>query len=622
LLQAAAVIYKERGNISGLADIANNLGQTHCQLRRFAEGIPNLEAALDYFDQLDLDYLTVEEATDYGRHITDQRLDDDASHRDLVLSRFESATKDPTMERLLQTIILGSTGTLPTTRYLLFWTYYETVFKREADKNTTFRSFFRDHRDAITDLHQLVGMLLQIDCETTGEIHARMPRAQLHDLARQYMLDDGHDEQSATEFVTKVFTVATQRLVLLATDKHDTVSFDVRSLQELMAGCALVDGNDDAIRANLTATALSPHWRNTWLFAAGRLFDGSRHRRDLVLDIVEHCDEHGHWPAWLYPAAPELAAYLLEDGLAAAKPNDQRRLIDTALRCLDGPVPQEPQAVALGLRIASSLRKLHSAHIRNAIAAAHATSGQRQAVARILMHYETYGSSPVPGSYTPKDLQRAADMWRFQIPRVANNDRINIAALLQPAFHELAPRASPRAGELVANALTECDGLILTRTDLGDLWPVGAAQSGPGPTSPPHWMIRTPPNYCRSAWARYRPITGPRNQCSPTPWGGRSAPADQLPVHRHRPRRRHRHRHRNIRLTAPFVVVGPPRDLRIQVASRLTQRPGPVGPLRRSRPQTAGAVWLLNPAFRAPLRRRAVRDASESVSILGARRGC
>ncbi len=51
LLQEAAVIYKERGNISGWADIANNLGQTQCQLRRFADGIPNLEAALDYFER-------------------------------------------------------------------------------------------------------------------------------------------------------------------------------------------------------------------------------------------------------------------------------------------------------------------------------------------------------------------------------------------------------------------------------------------------------------------------------------------------------------------------------------------------------------------------------------------
>ncbi len=52
----------------------------------------------EHFDQLDLDYLSVEEASEYGRHITCQRLVDDAPHRDLVLSRFDTATKDPAME--------------------------------------------------------------------------------------------------------------------------------------------------------------------------------------------------------------------------------------------------------------------------------------------------------------------------------------------------------------------------------------------------------------------------------------------------------------------------------------------------------------------------------------------
>jgi hypothetical protein len=35
----------------GWADIANNIGQTQCQLRWFAEGILNLAAALDYFER-------------------------------------------------------------------------------------------------------------------------------------------------------------------------------------------------------------------------------------------------------------------------------------------------------------------------------------------------------------------------------------------------------------------------------------------------------------------------------------------------------------------------------------------------------------------------------------------
>ncbi len=50
LLQEAADIYKARGNASGWADVTNNLGQTQCQIRRYAEGIPNIAAALQYLE--------------------------------------------------------------------------------------------------------------------------------------------------------------------------------------------------------------------------------------------------------------------------------------------------------------------------------------------------------------------------------------------------------------------------------------------------------------------------------------------------------------------------------------------------------------------------------------------
>ncbi|WP_198542280.1 AAA family ATPase [Mycolicibacterium peregrinum] len=50
LLQEAAEIYRVRGNVSGWADVTNNLGQTQCQIRRYAEGIPNIAAALQYLE--------------------------------------------------------------------------------------------------------------------------------------------------------------------------------------------------------------------------------------------------------------------------------------------------------------------------------------------------------------------------------------------------------------------------------------------------------------------------------------------------------------------------------------------------------------------------------------------
>ena len=309
----------------------------------------------EQFEQIDLDYFTQEEARDYGRHVTAERLaGDDPEYRSRVLARFDDAIAGAAVERLLKTplqvliltVIVARSGPLPANRYELFWTYYDTVFKREAAKPTTYREFFNHHRSEITDLHKRVGMVLHRQCEATQELRGRLRLEELKEIARDRMIEMGHDIPAANELADTMVKVATHRLVLLAADEDNTVSFDVRSLQELMAGCALVDMPEAGARNNLITAACSPDWRNAWLFGAGRLFTGADHQRTLVLDVVEKCDRLGHWHGWLCPAGPELAADILDDGLAADRPHDRRRLIQVALRILNGPMPQDPKTLA------------------------------------------------------------------------------------------------------------------------------------------------------------------------------------------------------------------------------------------------------------------------------------
>jgi hypothetical protein len=311
-----------------------------------------------------LSYLTLAEATDYGRFVTGKRLaQDEPEYRQNVLEKFDRAIKSVGVQRLMKTplqvliltVIVASTGALPTNRYRLFWNYFDTVFKREANKRTGDQTFLNSYRTEIEDIHRRVGLILHRRCEATAEHGARLPLAELHDIASDRLREDGHQIPKAKELATKLVSIATQRLVLLTADKDETVTFDVRSLQELMAGRALVSTGEDDHRHNLTVAARSPHWRNAWLFAAGELFDGGTYDRDLVMDVVEKCDNDDHFPSWLYPIAPELAADLLDDGLAANKPLYVARLIEVALRCLDGPMPTEPKKIALGLSAAATV---------------------------------------------------------------------------------------------------------------------------------------------------------------------------------------------------------------------------------------------------------------------------
>lgn len=428
-----------------------------------------------HFAQIDLGYFDPDEAAAYGRHVTCQRFCDDVQQRDRVLARFNAAVTKEATQRLLKTplqvliltVILASAGSLPTNRYLLFWRYYEAVFRREADKPTAFQQFLNDHQADILELHQQVGLVLQMECEDSDDLRARLPRERLRNLALRQMLNVGWDASEAETLATRILDVATQRLVLLVADQDHSVSFDIRSLQELMAGRSLASGAEEDIRSDLAAVAASAHWRNTWLFAAGQLFADGSYRSQLVMDVVVACDEVGGRPSWLYPAAPELAAYILEDGLAAANPRATRQLVDIALRCLQGPMPEEPGALARGLLAAASTQKTQLVQVRNALKGAFAGSPSQRANAAAIADFGDFGSR-LPGQ--PPNTERFVAMWKVDPPE--RGKKVRVKRLLQESLDELSVLAPAEVVDTIIASLDDCTEMTLILTADGDYWPL------------------------------------------------------------------------------------------------------------------------------------------------------
>jgi hypothetical protein len=433
-----------------------------------------------HFDQIDLTSFTQDEATQYAKHITLQRLNnDEAEYRDAIVGKLDTALETPAVRRLLNTplqvliltVIVANSGVLPTNRYRLFWNYFDTVFKREANKSTGHQSFFNTYRTEIEDLHLRVGLTLHQRNEGTGDLRSRLPLNDLRNIAFRRFREDLHPIPTANTLADRMIEVATQRLVLLAAAEDHTVAFDVRSLQELMAGRALISSGDADTRHNLTTAARSPHWRNAWLFAAGELFTGTNHERDLALDIVEQCDDDPGWPGWLYPAAPELAANILEDGLAANKPRYLNRLIDVALRILNGPMPTEPKNLARGLSIVARDTEPR-AMIRDKLHNALGGDPMRHIIASALVHYGQFGSR-IPGE---TDHNHYVDMWAY---RKGSGEQVNVGDLIASvlAANDVSP--SPR----LHAAIDAAKDLILYYADDGQMKPHDTGRRGfdPGP---------------------------------------------------------------------------------------------------------------------------------------------
>lgn len=357
------------------------------------------------FQQLDLNYLNRTTAKVYGERTINRRFRDDVERREKSLVQFRRAIAEPATEKLTKTplqvliltFILERTGSLPPDRYQLFWRYYEAVFDREAAKPTMLATLLANNRKEITQLHERVGQALQKQSELSGDAQARLPLAELRKIAEDRMVEIGHDrEHKARGVADKLVGAATTRLVLLVVVEDDSAAFEVRSLQELMAARALSTGTPAAIRSRLIATAPNPHWRNTRVFAAGRLFsNGDDEACDMVLDVVEDFDNSDHWPGWLLPVGPELAAALIDDGLAASTPRWQSRLLDVVLRTLNGHVPRDLQELSVALATVTADAET-LLRVREALKAALGGSPSSQAAACML-----WQQAPI-GSYLPQ----------------------------------------------------------------------------------------------------------------------------------------------------------------------------------------------------------------------------
>ncbi|MFL6163568.1 MAG: NACHT domain-containing protein [Jatrophihabitantaceae bacterium] len=308
------------------------------------------------FRTLSLADLSPVEAVRYGTAVTNLRLRDDDERRQAVTKRLADAAESETFRHLLRTplqvlilsiIIDSSAGNLAPDRFSLFWGYYNTVFTRERSKPTTMRNLLRDHGPQITKLHERVGFELQRRSEEADRSYAALTEQELRRIIRDILAEAGHKPGAAGDDLNeRIFTAATQRLVLIAPRGKHGFGFDVRPLQELSAARHLTNGEFNEVAARLRSIAASPHWRNTWIFGAGRIFaDGQDHLLPRVMGLVENVDvDAPNRLGRVVPVGPRLALDLLDDGMARSWPIYSDRLLELGLTVLHEPEPADLSA--------------------------------------------------------------------------------------------------------------------------------------------------------------------------------------------------------------------------------------------------------------------------------------
>jgi hypothetical protein len=295
--------------------------------------------------------LTETEALAYSDEVNLLRNANDPELADQVTERLVEAVHQRLTQRLMTTPLQVTIMTalaeravdLPTTRYELFDSYYQTVYDRELAKGKPFAKL-RTHRSHIDHLHERAGLELQKQTESGEHSHALLPRPEVSRLLVKRLVGAGFEEGEAKSISEEVLTLSVQRLVMLVSPRPTRYGFEVRSLQEYMAARALSEGEDEAVLRAIETLLPSAHWRNTWLLLVGRVLASRERLRPRILAIIEEANNRD--PSGLLLTGSLAARELYLDQIAAEFPADRQTLLAMTLALFADYGERLPDALA------------------------------------------------------------------------------------------------------------------------------------------------------------------------------------------------------------------------------------------------------------------------------------
>lgn len=318
----------------------------------------------DSYRHLWLTPLPPADALHYASRLVDVRYGLESDRGALLLGKLERATRQEATVRLMQSPLqvtimaqlVDKLGQPPQERYTLFKEYYEVIYARELEREIPAAEVLKYYRADVDSIHWRVGLALQTRSELAGGTEARLTRAEFAHIVRSRLEEEEHEGKDLEALVFDLTEAAAHRLVFLVGHESDAIGFEVRSLQEFMAAEALHEGVELLVQARLRRIAPAIHWRNVFLFAAGRCFTRNQALRDTVVAVCEElddADESGPVLAEVRQGSL-LALELLDEGSCRNQPKYLRRLWKLAMRVLALPLGEEHSRLA---RVAQDLKQ-------------------------------------------------------------------------------------------------------------------------------------------------------------------------------------------------------------------------------------------------------------------------
>lgn len=337
----------------------------------------NDDFAEKYYCHLNLSPLTSMNALHYAERLITRRWGADHDKVTLFLQRIGRASEEESTVRLMRsplqvtimTLLVESLGEPPKERWRLFNEYYQVINRREKERDIPAAKLLNTYQADIDVIHQEVGKILQIKSEVSGSTDALLTTDQFSSIIDSRLESEGHSDTDRCRLRQEILSAALERLVFLVAPQEGRVGFEIRSLQEFMAAQALMNGRDEDVVSRLKSIAHASHWRNVFLFAAGRCFYERQHLRDRILSLCMELNEditspeRSRLPSAVL-AGSQLAIDILEDGAISNQPAQRRFFLRLAMRVLElPPCESHMRLAALYDSAVMDIYKEHLLHI-------------------------------------------------------------------------------------------------------------------------------------------------------------------------------------------------------------------------------------------------------------------
>ena len=286
------------------------------------------EFSPDFYEHIDLAPLDEVQAISYGEKLALVRHGDENDRAERLTERLRRAAEVSTTSRLMTSplqvtimaVLLDRVGQAPKDRYSLFADYYRVIYERELEKEGHSSHLLRNHQNDIKAIHSDIGVLLQTKGESSGDTYSSLTLSEVRKLVENRLQSEGHEGIELENLASQMITASTDRLVFIVQLRQNEFGFEIRSLQEFLAACGIVDGSDEEISLRLNKIAYSSYWRNVLLFSLGYIFAERRSLRDVATSILSVADVHeGHdGSRSLLKLGSSLAAETILDGMERA----------------------------------------------------------------------------------------------------------------------------------------------------------------------------------------------------------------------------------------------------------------------------------------------------------------